>query len=339
MRSPFETGSPTVDRMSRLQISGNVIPVSWYQTIRKETGKPNLTAIVILADIVYWYRAVEIRDEMTGQLIGLRKKFQSDLLQRSYQQLADQFGITKRDATNAIVELEKLGVVRRVFRTQQINGRMFSNVLFLKLDVDVLERLTYPEQAEEEAPEARGRCPPEGVSPKMGRGVPKIGERVSPKMVRGVTEIGETYTENINKEYSTIDSYHSYQEMERLVKEQISYDALKHDNPHDKRIDELLGIMVEVLNSAAEVIRVNKEDKPAEVVKAQFRKIGKQHIEFVLRCMSESHTKARNIRALLITALYNSIHTISSYYGNLVQYHMMNDFQESVSETGKKVEE
>lgn len=35
MNSPFETGSLTVDQMSRLQISGNVIPVSWYKTIRK----------------------------------------------------------------------------------------------------------------------------------------------------------------------------------------------------------------------------------------------------------------------------------------------------------------
>lgn len=339
MKSPFETGSPIVDRMSRLQISGNVIPISWYQTIRKETGKPNLMAIVILADIVYWYRAVEIRDEMTGQLIGLRKKFQSDLLQRSYQQLAEQFGITKRDATNAIVELEKLGVVNRVFRTQQINGQRFSNVLFLKLDVDVLEMLTYPNRAEQASPEARGCHPPERVSPKMGRGITKIGERVSPELGKGAADIGETYTKNINKEYSTINSYPSYQEIEQMVKEQISYDALKHDNPHDKRIDELLGIMVEVLNSTSESIRVNKENKPAEIVKAQFQKINKQHVEFVLLCMSESHTKARNIRALLITALYNSVHTMSSYYGNLVQYHEANGFNECILEGGKKVGE
>lgn len=44
MNGPFETGSLTVDCMSRLQISGNVIPVSWYKTIRKPTGKPNLNA-------------------------------------------------------------------------------------------------------------------------------------------------------------------------------------------------------------------------------------------------------------------------------------------------------
>lgn len=338
MNSPFETGSPTVDQMSRLQITGNVIPISWYQTIRKPTGKPNLTAIVILADIVYWYRAVEVRDEQTGQLIGLKKKFKSDLLQRSYQQMAEQFGITKRDATNAIVELEKLGVVRRVFRTQEINGQVSSNVLFLDLDVNVLEALTYPEQAEEAPPEAKGGRPP-GVSPKSGRGVTEIGERVSPKSVGGVPQIGETYTKNTTREYNTKNSYPSYQETRQRVKEQIGYDALKADAPYDGRIDEVLGIMAEVLDSRAETIRVNREDKPAGTVKAQFGQITKQHVEYVLRCMDENPVRARNIRAVLVTALYNSVHTMSSYYRNLVQHHMANGFMENIPEGGKKVEQ
>lgn len=334
MNSPFETGSLTVDRMSRLQISGNVIPVSWYKTIRKPTGKPNLNAIIILADIVYWYRAVEIRDEMTGQLIGLRKKFHSDMLQRSYQQLADQFGITKRDATNAIVELEKLGVVRRIFRTLEVKGQRVSNVLFVDLNVTVLESLTYPKDTKMRAPDARGRCPPNNVSPEPGRGVPEISERVSPQFVSDDTKTSETYTENTTEDYGTKNSYQLYQCVENMVKEQIDYETLKNDNPHDERIDELLGIMVEVLTSGAETIRVNREGKPAQVVKGQFHKITKNHIEFVLHSMNESQTKARNIRALLVTALYNSVHTISTYYGNLVQYHMATDIY-----TAKEVEE
>lgn len=40
MQDQFRTGSVTVDRMSRLHISGNIIPVTWYKTIRKSTGKP-----------------------------------------------------------------------------------------------------------------------------------------------------------------------------------------------------------------------------------------------------------------------------------------------------------
>lgn len=144
MANPFHsTGSPIVDRMCRLQFTGNVIPAAWYRTIIRDNGKPNLTAIIILSDVVYWYRPVEIRDELTGQLCGFKKKFKADILQRNYQQLADQFGISKREAVNAVVELEKIGVVKRVFRTVRKGGMRNSNVLFLELNVDVLIQLTY----------------------------------------------------------------------------------------------------------------------------------------------------------------------------------------------------
>ena len=79
MDSDFTTGNRTVDRMSRINITGNIIPAAWYKTIRKSTGKPYLNAIVILSDMLYWYRAAEIRDEGSGQLIGFRKRFHSDL--------------------------------------------------------------------------------------------------------------------------------------------------------------------------------------------------------------------------------------------------------------------
>lgn len=142
----YSTGNEIVDENAKLNISGNIIPQVWYRTIIRESGKPNLTAIIILADIVYWYKPTEIRDEGTGQVIGVRKKFKSDLLQRSYQQISEQFGISKKEATNAVVFLEKLGVVKRVFRTISMNGIVVNNVLYLELIVDRLKELTYPEE-------------------------------------------------------------------------------------------------------------------------------------------------------------------------------------------------
>ena len=35
MSNLFDTGSETVDRMCRLQFTGNVIPSTWYHTIKK----------------------------------------------------------------------------------------------------------------------------------------------------------------------------------------------------------------------------------------------------------------------------------------------------------------
>lgn len=131
----YSTGNVIVDENAKLAISGNVIPQTWYRTIVRESGKPNLTAIIILADIVYWYKPAELRDETTGQVVAVKKRFKADLLQRSYQQISVQFGISKREAANAIIFLEKLGVVKRVFRTVNINGLVVNNVLYLELDV------------------------------------------------------------------------------------------------------------------------------------------------------------------------------------------------------------
>ncbi len=322
----FKTGSPAVDKMSRLRITGNIIPMSWFQTILKATGKPNLNAIIILADIVYWYRPVEVRDEMTGQLIGLKKRFRSDLLQRSYQQMADQFGLTKRDATNAVVELEKLGVIKRVFRTIERGGHLVSNVLFLELHVDILEQLTYPENFGGEGKPHGGYPRFEGeVSPKSETGISDTGYTVSPESVRDATQNCETNTDTTNIDYNKDFRFVSFETVKERIRKQIDYEVLKFDYPYDKRIEEIVGIMADVMTSTAQVIRVNKEDKPASIVKAQFAKLRKEHVEYVMDRMDETQTKARNIRAVLITALYNSVHTMSSYYGNLYQYHQSLD--------------
>ena len=138
-----QTGNKIVDVVGQMRITGNVIPQSWYKTIIKDTGKPYLAAIVILADIVYWYRPVEIRSEETGQVIAYKNRFKSDLLQRSYSQLSEQFGISKRDATNAVVALEKMGVIKRHFRKLDVGGMVLNNVLFIELIPRMLQQITF----------------------------------------------------------------------------------------------------------------------------------------------------------------------------------------------------
>ena len=136
------SGNEIVDMVGRISITGNTIPQIWYKTITHPSGKPYLEAIVILSDIVYWYRPTEVRDERTGEVIAYRKRFKADLLQRSYADLAQQFGISKREATNAVVALEKIGVVRRHLRTIDVNGTKTANVLFLELVPKALLALT-----------------------------------------------------------------------------------------------------------------------------------------------------------------------------------------------------
>lgn len=139
------SGNAAVDSMGKINISGNVIPQMWYRTVIKDNGKPHLLAVTVLADIVYWYRPSEVRDEGTGQVTGWKKRFKGDMLQKTYQQYSDLFGESKRSIKAAFDRLEGLGVIKRFFRNVTCsNGIVLNNIMFISLDTDVLYRLTYP---------------------------------------------------------------------------------------------------------------------------------------------------------------------------------------------------
>ena len=66
------SGNAIVDEISNMRI--NSIPEAWYRTVRQ--GKqPNALAILVLWDLLYWYKWTEIRDESSGLflIVVLRK--------------------------------------------------------------------------------------------------------------------------------------------------------------------------------------------------------------------------------------------------------------------------
>ncbi len=364
----YSTGNAIVDENAKLNISGNVIPQMWYRTIVRESGKPNLTAIIILADIVYWYKPTEIRDENSGQITAVKKKFKADLLQRSYQQISEQFGISKKEATNAVIFLEKLGVVKRIFRTVTINGLVVNNVLYLELNVSRLRELTYPmenniypasfqsERGEPiktdisplEVTEGQISTYEEGTVPLKRERVsllekgPVISEEAELSLLgsmdgsfdrvtnteitqKTTTEIIPEITAEINAREYTANPILSYQAADELFKEQIDYDAIWVDRPFDRNLlDEIVSIAVDVLTSTAKTIRINREDRPAPVVQSIYKKIDKSTVEYVMDSMRNCGSKAVNIRAVIITALYNATMTTNSYFTNLFAYHSAN---------------
>jgi hypothetical protein len=138
------TGNALVDAISEIAFEGNITPWSWYQALRFPNGKPDLNAIVILSEIVYWYRGAAERDEATGTLLGWRQRFKADLLQRSYQALAEQFGLTKRQAQDACTRLAKVyGVIRLVFRTIDTPTGRLANVLFIEPVPEKIRAITH----------------------------------------------------------------------------------------------------------------------------------------------------------------------------------------------------
>ncbi|HFZ0485979.1 TPA: replication protein [Citrobacter koseri] len=127
------TPTDTVTAIGKISLTGNVIPASWWRHITLPSGRPDQTAITLLAEIVYWYRPSEVRDEITGALVGYRKRFHGDKLQRSYQAFADQFGFSKREATDALKRLRDAGFITLELRTVQTSeGMTLSNVLYVE---------------------------------------------------------------------------------------------------------------------------------------------------------------------------------------------------------------
>ena len=112
--------------------------------------------------------------------------------------------------------------------------------------------------------------------------------------------------------------------MERLrrreeVWEQIEYPTLKQNYPYDD-VDSLSELIVDVLCSAAPTIRLGGESLPREAVQARFRQLDSSHIEYVLDALKNTTTKIHNIRAYLLTALYNAPVTMGPYYAASVRH-------------------
>lgn len=140
----LSSGSSAVDAMGRIRITGNVTPSRWYKEILRDNGRPDHLAVTLLSDIVYWYRPVEVRDEASGQVIGLRKKFKGDLLQKTYEQYANQYGESKRTIKASLDRLEALGLIKKVFRDVVLeSGVKIPNVMYIAIDPGRIEEISY----------------------------------------------------------------------------------------------------------------------------------------------------------------------------------------------------
>lgn len=113
----------------------------------------------------------------------------------------------------------------------------------------------------------------------------------------------------------TIDRYECREELKEL----IDYDLLRKDYPCDE-VESLLELMVEIVSSTAPTIRIGGDTLPTEAVKDRFWRLDRSHIEYIMDSLKNTTTKIHNIRAYLLTALYNAPVTIGPYYSAAVRH-------------------
>ena len=121
-----------------------------------------------------------------------------------------------------------------------------------------------------------------------------------------------------------IDGMDNAQAYIELIKENISYEHhMKYDKYGQRELyDELFEVICEVVCVKRQTVRVSGEEYPYELVKSRFLKLNSSHLEYVIGCMKETTTKITNIKAYMITALYNAPTTINHFYQQEVQHDM-----------------
>ena len=132
------------------------------------------------------------------------------------------------------------------------------------------------------------------------------------------TEINQSYpiiSGNAQKKKDVMEKMRAYRE---VIHENIDYQYHAKED-----VDELVELIVEVMMMPEDsMIRIAGVEKPVALVKSRFMKLNYSHIEYVLFCLNRNTTKVGNIKAYLLTALYNAPATINSYYQAEVNHDM-----------------
>ena len=109
-----------------------------------------------------------------------------------------------------------------------------------------------------------------------------------------------------------------------IIRENIDYDTLLQ-NPNWKdaeRYEELYQLICEIVCVKRQTIRIGGEDYPYELVRSKFLKLTSLHLLYVIESLDKTTTKISNIKAYMITALYNAPNTMNNYYQQAVQHDM-----------------
>lgn len=278
-------------------------------------------------------------------MTGWKKRFHGDLLQKTYQQYADLYGESKRSIKAALDRLEELGVIKKVFRDVPCeNGIVMYNLMYIVLDSEILRQLTYPEEISATATENCSEVAKErtceitqGVVQNFVGGGTTECNTLPQSNVPGGTAICRTNTENTTETTyrdsiypihqgsemlkSGMDMMEKIMHYKKVIKDNISYNVLTHDRSDQiAQIDEIIDLLIETVSVPKEKVRLNGTEYPYQLVKDKLLKLDYFHVCYALDCLKDNTTAVKNIRAYLLTTLYNAASTIESHYQSKVNH-------------------
>ena len=115
------------------------------------------------------------------------------------------------------------------------------------------------------------------------------------------TEMGETdpfYSEEA-------DGMSKRTQLEEYFSQSLEIDLLLRLCPDDEdTIYQIVDLLVDTCATNRKLLRIARDDKPAEVVRSRFMKLNADHICFVLKRLAENSSPIRNMKQYLLASLY-----------------------------------
>ena len=265
----------------------------------------------------------------------------------------DMMGCGHNKAVRLFADLEQTGLIERRKQGQGRPTRIYVKNFILPAEAAKPDR---PDLHLDSTPSAQSQTsdmrksdePPEVLTSQNRKSaLPQTGSLDFPKTNANKTDKNKTEQSDTDlsihpssprdsplknqRQQMRMDEIDSYRE---LIKENISYNLLLQENPYDDElIDGYVELMVDACCSSRPFIRISGEEIPTEVVRSRFLKLNKEHIDYVMNSMRQNTTRIVNIRAYMLSALYNAPLTISQYYTSLVSHDMAHDLNRGAVST------
>lgn len=115
------------------------------------------------------------------------------------------------------------------------------------------------------------------------------------------------YQKDLNNIYPSI----SYEDAIEDIRNQIEYDVLA-ERGYGSVLDEIVSLLADTITSNAKAVRINQIYIPIDKVQCRFAQLTAEHIEYVISSLEKKSTEIKNMRAYLLTTLYNSIDTLET---------------------------
>ena len=105
-----------------------------------------------------------------------------------------------------------------------------------------------------------------------------------------------------------------------IIRDNIGYDRLMDDTRYNDTLPEIVELITDTICGSRKSIRIAGADYPIEAVRSRLLQLNQEHIEFVLDAMQRNTSQIKNMKAYLLTALYNAPLTITSSYQSQANY-------------------